>query len=239
MEISLDGGNEWSDLINDIIKGGYNGLLSSNFNNPLGGRFAWTAGKLGFMSQVIINLTPYAGPDRLIRFRMGTDSSLAEEGWYIDDIMLELQESCDNATFPLPPILLTPHKSAIDVIFEQPFMLDWTDVAATDGYGVFLGIETDQVSEFKQVPVSSTILDATILKAGTRYTWRVDSLFGIFRSGSSVETFRTFSISSGQLADHVLGIPPGLTQSELDASDYDNSGGIEVNDVVTNVNRQE
>ena len=239
LEISVDGGNKWTDLLGDILKGSYNGELSPNFNNPLGGRKAWTGGKLGIMSKVVVNLGPYMGRSRLVRFRMGTDSSVGDEGWYLDNITLEIQNDCDDISLVLPPLLLMPRHSALDVSLEQPFMLEWAGLEGGDGYEVFLGVMDEPVRSLGRVQGMSMILDGSILKAGTRYHWRVDSLDGIYRSESSQSTFRTRVIPAARLANEILGVSPGLDPSEQQMSDYDNNGAVEINDLVINVNRQE
>jgi hypothetical protein len=85
LEASTNGGTSWSDMRVNITSGGYNGVISDAFNNPLHGRPAWT-GNSGGYTRVVVNLTPYAGQDLLFRFRLGTDDSLAASGWYIDHI---------------------------------------------------------------------------------------------------------------------------------------------------------
>ncbi len=93
LEISTNGGTSWSDLGAAITSGGYNGTISTSYSNPLGGRSAWT-GDLTTWTQVTVNLNAYAGQNILIRWRLGTDSSVGDTGWYIDDVQI---------TAPLPP----------------------------------------------------------------------------------------------------------------------------------------
>ncbi len=93
LEISINGGTSWSDLGAAITSGGYNGTISTCCSNPLGGRQAWT-GDLTTWTQVTVNLNAYAGQNILLRWRLGTDSSVSDTGWYIDDVQI---------TAPLPP----------------------------------------------------------------------------------------------------------------------------------------
>src|SRR3712207_8494884 len=51
--------------------------------NPLAGRQAWV-NSLASYGQVTVNLLPWAGQAVLLRFRLGTDSSVGAAGWYID-----------------------------------------------------------------------------------------------------------------------------------------------------------
>ncbi len=85
IEISTDGGSNWSDLGPDITTGGYTDTLSTSYSNPLGGRQAWSGTQSSF-TQVVVDLSSYANDDVLIRWRMGCDSSQAAGTWYIDDI---------------------------------------------------------------------------------------------------------------------------------------------------------
>jgi hypothetical protein len=93
LEISIDGGVSWTDLGPYITANGYTGVISTGYNNPLGGRQAWT-GSQQTWTQVSVDLSSYAGQNILVRWRLGTDTSIGTEGWYIDDVEI---------TSPLPP----------------------------------------------------------------------------------------------------------------------------------------
>jgi bacillopeptidase F (M6 metalloprotease family) len=86
IEISTDNGATFTDLGSHIISGGYNGVISNRFGNPIGGRQAWTGGVLGAWSQVVVDLESYAGQNMIVRFRLATDMGKAGSGWYIDDV---------------------------------------------------------------------------------------------------------------------------------------------------------
>lgn len=93
LEISLNNGQSWSDLGPYITSGGYNGIISTCCGNPLGGRQAWV-GNLSQWTRVTVNLSAFAGNSVMIRWRIGCDSSISAEGWYVDDVQI---------TSPLPP----------------------------------------------------------------------------------------------------------------------------------------
>ncbi len=93
LEISTDGGDNWSDLGPYITSGGYNGTISTGWGNPLGGRQAWV-GDLTQWTQVTVDLGAFAGQNAHIRWRIGCDFLTSDEGWYIDDVEI---------TAPLPP----------------------------------------------------------------------------------------------------------------------------------------
>ncbi len=91
LEVSTDGGATWADAGANITAGGYNGTISASFGNPLAGRQAWTgnvpAGN-GF-AEVKATLQPYAGQATWsFRYRLGTDSSVAATGTWVDDVLI-------------------------------------------------------------------------------------------------------------------------------------------------------
>ncbi|MEK6321320.1 MAG: S8 family serine peptidase [Acidobacteriota bacterium] len=92
-EISTDEGLTWQDLGPQILIGGYDGKVTQASVNPLGNRFAWTSrGKPGVFSQVVINLSEFAGKRMKLRFLAGFDNATGINdgytGWFIDDIRI-------------------------------------------------------------------------------------------------------------------------------------------------------
>lgn len=85
IEISTDGGANWVDLGPTITEGGYNNTLYTS-SNPLGGQNVWSGNSGATMIRTVADLAGYAGTDAQIRFRMGCDSSVDADGWYIDDV---------------------------------------------------------------------------------------------------------------------------------------------------------
>ncbi|MEI2749515.1 MAG: hypothetical protein V9E88_12225 [Ferruginibacter sp.] len=76
VEISTDGGTNWTDLGSRMISGGYNGSLSASGTNPIRGRAAFTGNSNGFV-KTTIDLSTYAGQSVKFRFRFGSDASVA------------------------------------------------------------------------------------------------------------------------------------------------------------------
>jgi hypothetical protein len=99
LEISTDG-STWSDLGPYITANGYNGTLSTCCSNPLGGREAWVD-DLTDWTQVEVDLTAFAGQSIYLRWRIGCDHSISEEGWYIDDVAI----SAPRPANPAPSLL--------------------------------------------------------------------------------------------------------------------------------------
>lgn len=93
LEISTDEGDTWQDLGSRVLVGGYDGHVTSASSNPLGDRFAWTArGRPGVFSQVVVDLSDFAGKRIKLRFLAGFDLAggvnQGYTGWFIDDIQI-------------------------------------------------------------------------------------------------------------------------------------------------------
>ncbi len=80
VEISTDGGANWSDLGPKMTKNGYNG---SFFN---GDSCTFPDADANCHIQTEVDLTSFAGQSVLIRFRMFTDLLVPEVGWWVDDV---------------------------------------------------------------------------------------------------------------------------------------------------------
>ena len=82
-----------------FTSGGYDGVIESNHQNPLGGRFGWS-GKSGpnQTPQFIISRVKLparaAGKNIRLRWRVGTDNGTSREGQYIDDISVTDGYTC-------------------------------------------------------------------------------------------------------------------------------------------------
>lgn len=84
IEVSVNNG-PWYDAAGLITHNGYNGTIYSSFGNPLGGRNAFVAESWGYRS-TRLDLTSLAGQNVRFRYRIGTDSSVSNLGWLIDDV---------------------------------------------------------------------------------------------------------------------------------------------------------
>jgi hypothetical protein len=95
LETSTDGTN-WLDILNGnaarFIAGGYTGALNSSAN-PLGGRSAWN-GDIASFARVEVDLADFAGQSRFFRWRFGADASVADTGWYVDDVRVLVPTAC-------------------------------------------------------------------------------------------------------------------------------------------------
>jgi hypothetical protein len=87
VEYSTTAGASWTDAGALFTHGGYRGTLSASFGNPLGGRQAFSAQSNGYGSSRL-DLSSLAGQSVRFRFRIGTDSGVADYGWFIDDVRI-------------------------------------------------------------------------------------------------------------------------------------------------------
>ncbi len=98
IEISIDGGRNWTD-VSTYVAPGYNGTLGTNSNNPLGGRacFAGTNGAWPDRERLVLDFgSQLAGRTVQLRFRIGTDAAVSDFGWELDDFTVS---GIDNAPF--------------------------------------------------------------------------------------------------------------------------------------------
>ncbi|MFZ2487987.1 MAG: hypothetical protein WAZ19_07670, partial [Anaerolineae bacterium] len=88
LEVSTDSGVTWTQVpAASILQGGYTGLISTSWSNPLGGLSGWCGGAA--YSNVIADVSSYAGQTVQFRFRIGSDSSVGDTGWDVDDVMVQ------------------------------------------------------------------------------------------------------------------------------------------------------
>ncbi len=93
LEVSSNGGSTWTQVANaNLLAGSYTGLISSSWSNPLAGRQGWCNGST--YSNVIADLSSYAGQTVQFRFSLGTDNGIGDTGWDVDDLTLQ---SCQAA----------------------------------------------------------------------------------------------------------------------------------------------
>ena len=93
LELSSDEGETWQDAGPLILVGGYDGKVTAASNKPLGSRSAWTSrGQPGVFSQVVVDLSSFAGKRLKLKFLAGFDDAAGiltgYTGWFIDDIQI-------------------------------------------------------------------------------------------------------------------------------------------------------
>jgi hypothetical protein len=89
LEVSYDDGLTFQDVLavgGTFVLGGYNGTIDSCCGNPLAGRQAWTGNSAGFIDTTVVSLPGGCLIQFIVRWRMGSDSSVSGEGWRIDNV---------------------------------------------------------------------------------------------------------------------------------------------------------
>ena len=86
IEVSTDGGASFSPLPEAaILVRPFDGPISGNASNPLGGRPGWCGDPRDFWERYAVDLAAFAGEEIRLRLRLGTDQAVGREGWYVDD----------------------------------------------------------------------------------------------------------------------------------------------------------
>jgi bacillolysin len=99
VEYSTSGaGGPWIDAGSLIAPGAgrYNGTIASGFNNPLSGRQAFVRESNGYGASRF-DLSSLSGENVMFRFRIGTDTTRDDFGWFIDDVRIY---TCDDGSLP-------------------------------------------------------------------------------------------------------------------------------------------
>jgi PKD repeat protein len=133
LEIEISGG-PFADIIDaggTFLAGGYNRTISSSWGNPLGGRNAWSGYSGGFIT-TIVDLPPAAlGQTVQLRWRCGSDSSVAATGWYVDTVSIGGLACCMNSpsitTQPQNRIVLLGQNASFNVVASgtAPLAYQW------------------------------------------------------------------------------------------------------------------
>ena len=114
---STGAGGPWKDaggLFTGSDSAGYNGIIHSGFGNPLGGRQGFIRESNGYGASRA-DLASLAGQSVMFRWRIGTDNSVPDAGWFIDDVRVY---SCDS-TAPQTTITSGP-KNKSHIKKRQP-----------------------------------------------------------------------------------------------------------------------
>lgn len=82
IEISVDGGASWADLGPNMVENGYERTIDPAEGSPIAGRSAFSGLSGGFKT-TDIELGSYAGQNVLVRFRLASDSTETEDGFWV------------------------------------------------------------------------------------------------------------------------------------------------------------
>jgi len=124
VEITTDGGAHWQDLGPYMTQNGYNSniaLLAGNGVERQG--FSGSSG--GVFIQTVISLTGFAGTTAKIRFRFTSDPSVGDDGWYLDDILLQNQKGIVSVANAYSGSGLLATKKAVSLLAPGPLPVNF------------------------------------------------------------------------------------------------------------------
>jgi hypothetical protein len=169
VELSTNGGSSWNILRTE---------LSHRGSGRTGGQ--QPAGSFGFDSytpglewtEQTADLTPYAGRQIKVRFRLASDGGDQRDGLYMDDIRIIAYTTTPPPPPPPPPLPVFPADGA--AFLPLSVQLRWAVTSGASGYQLQMSSD----SLFATLLVNdSTLADTsrmlTDLAGGTAYHWRV------------------------------------------------------------------
>ncbi|MFN7950083.1 MAG: M4 family metallopeptidase, partial [bacterium] len=133
VEFSTDGGSTWFDAMQFYTLGAnYNGTIPTEFGNPLANpnpRNAFVKESWGYTATQL-DLGALANSDVKFRFRIGSDSSVGDVGWFIDDLRIY---QCISGTDVDGDLIVDSHDNC--PTYYNPMQID------TDGDGLGNGCD--------------------------------------------------------------------------------------------------
>lgn len=182
LEVSKNSGLTWSDMGPFITQGGYNGSIDGGFQNPLANRPAWTGNSSAFI-RTSVRMSSFANQDIKIRFRLGSDSLIADVGWNVDDISLKNEPVVDirSNIFNASNIRIT-FKDTVTIILSSAACLP-----------VFL---SSQPENLNGCTGSSASFNVITQGASPTYQWYVSTNGGITYTLLPGETFSTLNLTA-------------------------------------------
>ena len=195
VEYSINAGATWVDAGALFDYNGYNGVIVSGTSNPLGGRPGFTAESYGYGSSRL-NLTSLAGQSVRFRFRVGTDISNSDYGWFIDDVRIY---KCVSVALPAPSNLAATAAS------KSQINLSWKN-NATDASNVHIERRPSTSSTYVEVGYTDTASATTYsdkgLACNTTYYYRLrahrhsDGVYSSYSVSASAKTLACAAASS-------------------------------------------
>ncbi len=126
LEISI-GGGPFTDIIaagGSFVQGPYTDTISSSFSSPIAGRQAWSGSSGGYITTVANLPAAASGQNVVLRWRMGSDSSVSGTGWNVDTIEVASGTVCatDCAAGPSVIALEIPTLSKVGLALLAALM---------------------------------------------------------------------------------------------------------------------
>jgi len=199
LEASLDDG-AWFDLPSASgvgISGGYNDTISGSYSSPISDRDAWSGDSNGYTTVSVDLPDTWQGQDIRFRWLIGSDSSVDDVGWYIDNVNVTSSIADCQSFRPLLSI------SASGSLLEE-------------------GNQASSISGTLSTPLPlAQDIPVTLMTSGTADVGDLSSgLEILLPAGQTSVTFEFFAISDAQaegIEDLVIFIPddqPGYAPSQ-------------------------
>ncbi len=241
IEISTDGGLNWQDLGPHITQGQYVAVINNNFSSSIANRWAWTGDmngnghhQFGPMSEVRVDLEPFIGEDRLIRFRHVCDQDKVGLGWMIDNIGTLVNETCDRG-FPTLPETYGPAPDPVSgTHMAFPSKLVWSGNPG-ERYQVWFGTSPDDLYLLAEVDTPEVDLWEYYFRVGERYYWRLRTFNQYGASNIGPVWSFLVKMDPKRIARHLLEIE-WLTWEETYAVDFDEDEEITLEELIQAIN---
>ena len=96
LEISIDGGS-FEDILDaggSFVSGAYTTTLPTGYSNPLEGEQVWSGSSGGFIETVVDLPAAAVGYSVQFRWRMGSDYTVGDAGWWVDSVRILHDNTC-------------------------------------------------------------------------------------------------------------------------------------------------
>lgn len=136
LEIKI-GSGAWADFVvagGAFTSGGYNGVISTSFQSPIGGRQAWTGNSNGYITTTATFPAAANGQSVQLRWLMASDSSVAATGINIDDVAVTSGYVCGGVTTNVKSRADFDGDGMTDVSVFRPSEGNWYSDRSTDGF---------------------------------------------------------------------------------------------------------
>jgi hypothetical protein len=193
LEISI-GGGAFQDIVTAggvFYSGGYNAVISACCSNPLANRQAWSGDSGGYITTVL-KLPPSAASQNIrLRWRLGTDDSVAATGWAVDTFAVYTY-TCSAVSPPGAFGKTAPANGASGQSLGPT--LSWGASSGATSYEYCVDTSNNGACDVSWVSVGSSTSAVLSGLAPTRtYSWQVRAVNAGGATQADAGTFWTFS----------------------------------------------
>ncbi len=152
LEYSTNGGSNWTPMPGDWLSPTFDGAawIAANCSNPVSGLLSWNQSRTSW-TKVTADLSALDGQANVqLRFILGSDCAITDEGWYLDDFTLSgiTPVSLSNR---LPP----PERLTIATVSDTSLLVSWNAVNGATGYRLDVSTEPTFATS-RQQPIDAS-----------------------------------------------------------------------------------